>query len=312
MTFRVLLPLLALLSGVLSACADAGSEERGFDGNSAASAGSGGRNPRPGGGSASPVEVGGGAAAGANYNNGASAGSTVLGTSPPVTWNSAKSVGVSEARLQEEYAVWKSAHVEACANGSLVVVDSGAVRSQGIAYGMLLSVAMADQSLFDGLWKFYQDHLDKNGLMNATTAKCEAPGNNNAGAQADADLDATMALLQASSRWPAASVGYLNKAESLASKIVQFETDMCEGRRILRVGDAFGGCSDPQHPSIRPSYFAPGYYKVFARYFSAQASTWLALRDTSYQLFAVYQARMNNLVPDSSGADGSDDQSQYW
>jgi endo-1,4-beta-D-glucanase Y len=310
MTFRVLLPLLALFSATLSGCVEASSEdERTFDDGSAAGAGS--KPSRAGSGPISSVEVAGGAAAGASYSNGATGGSSVIGTSPPVTWNSAKSASISEGRLQEEYAIWKTGHVEACANGTLVVVDGGAVRSQGIAYGMLLSVAMADQAVFDGLWKFYQDHLDKNGLMNATMAKCEAPGNNNAGAQADADLDATMALLQAASRWPNATAGYLKKAEGLASKIVQFETDMCDGRRVLRPGDAFGGCSDVEHPSVRPSYFATGYYKVFSRYFPAQASTWLALRDTSYQLFAIYQARMDNLVPDSSRPDGGDDQSQY-
>lgn len=309
MTIRVLLLLSAVFSALLAGCADPGSADA-FDGNFASGAGAGGKRSNAGGGALSPHEaISGG---GASYSNGATAGSSVFGTSPPVTWNSAKSASVTEARLQEEYAGWKAAHVEACANGSLVVVDTGLVRSQGIAFGMLLSVAMTDQSVFDGLWRFYQEHLDKNGLMNAITAKCEAPGNNGAGGQADADLDVTMALLQASSRWPNATAGYLNKAESLASKIVQFETDICDGRRILRPGDASGGCSDVEHPSVKPSYFATGYYKVFAHYFSAQASTWLALRDASYQLFAIYQARMNNLVPDSSRPDGSDDQSQYW
>ncbi len=177
---------------------------------------------------------------------------------------------------------------------------------------MLLSVAMADQVLFDGLWKYYQDHLDKNGLMNWTTAKCEAPGNNNAYAATGADLDATMALLQASSRWPGGTASYRAKAEALAAKIVQFEIDMCDGRRILRPGDAVGGCSDGSKPLINPSYFSPGYYKVFAHYFSAQAGTWSALSDSSYQLYAIYQARMANLVPDWSGPDGGDaDDSQY-
>jgi endo-1,4-beta-D-glucanase Y len=192
------------------------------------------------------------------------------------------------------------------------VVSDGAVVSEGIAYGMLLSVAMADQALFDGLWKYYQDHLDKNGLMNWKTAKCEAPGNNNANAATDADLDAAMALLQASSRWPGGAAGYLGKAETLAGKVAQFESDMCDGRRILRPGDAFGGCSDANNPRINPSYFSPGYYKVFAHYFTAQAATWSALTDASYQLFAIYQARMNNLVPDWSGPDGSDNGGQYW
>ena len=202
-------------------------------------------------------------------------------------------------------------HVEACANGSSVVVSDGAVSSEGIAYGMLLSVAMTDQPLFDGLWKFYQDHLDKNGLMNSRTAKCEAPGNNSSYSETGADLDATMALIQAASRWPSANAGYLAKAEALAAKITQFESDMCDGRPILRPSDAFGGCSYPSDPRINPSHFSPGYYKVFARYFVSQAATWSALSDAAYQLYAIYQARMSNLVPDWSGPDGSDTGAQY-
>ncbi|HWZ92562.1 MAG TPA: glycosyl hydrolase family 8 [Polyangiaceae bacterium] len=227
----------------------------------------------------------------------------------PVTWNSAKSASITEAQLAIEYGMWKLAHVEACPNGSSVVVKDGAVVSEGIGYGMLLSAAMADQPLFDGLWKYYQDHLDKNGLMNWTTAQCEAPGNTNQNAATDADLDTTMALVQAAARWP--SAGYLAKAQILAGKIAQFETDMCSGRRVLRPGDAFGGCSDPGDPRINPSYFAPGYYKVFAHYFPEQAATWTALADGSYQLYALYQARMGNLVPDWSGPDGSDNGSSY-
>lgn len=309
MTFRVLLPsLLALFAAFLPACVGAGSADDG----DASSASAGSKNSSAGSGAGSPLADVGGAAAAASSSNGANPGSSILGTVPPATWTSAKSAVITEARLQEEYAAWKTAHVEACSNGSMIVVKDGAVVSEGIAYGMLLSVAMADQSLFDGLWRFYQEHLDKNGLMNARTAKCEAVGNNGAISATDADLDATMALIQAASRWPNAAASYLGNAETLAAKIVQFETDMCDGRRILRPGDAYGGCTDLEHPRINPSYFAPGYYKVFAHYFSAQASTWLALRDSSYQLYAIYQARMNNLVPDWSAPDGSDvDSSQY-
>lgn len=319
MTIRVFLPLFALFLAVLPACgesadADAASGQSSAAGATAsdrADAGAAGRNSGTGSAGTAFAVVGG---ASAGYNGVTSGGaSNGPGTTPPATWNSAKSSTLSEAQLQAEYLAWKMAHVEACANGSSVVVKDGAVVSEGIAYGMLLSVAMADQPLFDGLWKFYQDHLDKNGLMNWRTAKCEAPGNNNSNAATDADLDATMALVQAAARWPAATSGYLAKAEALAAKIIQFESDMCNGRRILRPGDAFGGCSDPGNPRINPSYFSPGYYKVFAHYFTSQAGTWSALGDATYQLYAIYQARMDNLVPDWSGPDGSDDSgSQYW
>lgn len=239
-----------------------------------------------------------------------SAASGGASSNAPTTWNSAKSTALSDAQLQAEYDTWKKAHAEACSNGSWVVVKDGSVVSEGIGYGMLLSVAMADQTLFDGLWKYYQDHLDKNGLMNWATGKCDPPGNNAANAASDGDLDVAMALVQAAARWPAAS--YLPKAQALTAKITQFESDMCDGRRVLRPGDAFGGCSDPGDKRINPSYFAPGYYQVFAHYFPEQAATWMALRDGSYQLYAIYQARMENLVPDWSGPDGSDIGSKYW
>ena len=242
---------------------------------------------------------------------GASSGGVAAGAyNQPTTWNSAKSGALSDAQLQVEYAAWKLAHTEACSNGSWVVVKDGAVVSEGIAYGMLLAAAMADQTLFDGLFKYYQDHLDKNGLMNWQTQKCEASGNNNSNAATDADLDAAMALVQAAARWP--NAGYLVKAQALASKVAQFETDVCSGRRVLLPGDTWGGCGGASDKRINPSYFSPGYYKVFAHYFSDQASTWTALTDGSYQLYAIYQARMNNLVPDWSNADGSDNGSQYW
>ncbi len=229
---------------------------------------------------------------------------------PPTAWNSAKSAAVSDAVLQGEYAAWQAAHAQPCSNGSWVVVSDGAVVSEGIGYGMLLSAAMSDQPRFDGFWKYYQDHLDKNGLMNWRTATCEAPGNNNQNAATDADLDVAMALVQAAARWPNGS--YLAQAQAQASKIIQFESELCDGRRVLRPGDAFGGCSDPNDQRINPSYFSPGYYKVFAHYFADQASAWVALGDGSYQLYAIYQARMGNLVPDWSGPDGSDNGSRYW
>jgi len=321
MTSRVLLPLFALFLAFLPACGEAGPDS-GTSGPpwppsaEDGSAGTRSENSNGNSGAGSKAAGSGGVSASAGYSGTAGSGGTgaySVGSSLPATWNSAKSATISDAQLQAEYAAWKLAFVEGCANGSSIVVSEGAVLSQGIAYGMLLSVAMSDQALFDGLWKFYQDHLDKNGLMNSKTAKCEAPGNNNANAETDADLDAAMALVQAASRWPTATAGYLTKAEALASKIAQFETDMCYGRRILRLGDMSGGCSDAYAPRINPSYFSPGYYKVFAHYFSSQATTWLALSDATYQLYAIYQARMDNLVPDWSNPDGSGSEvdSQY-
>jgi endo-1,4-beta-D-glucanase Y len=306
MRFGLFLPLLLAACG--SSSGDAASARSGAGGSGAASNSS---KPAPIAGAAGSTGSAGdgGSGKGAYVSSaGGTAGSSA--SSKPATWNSAKSATVTDDQLQAEYSNWKAAHVESCTNGSWVVVnETGKVVSEGIGYGMLLAAGMADQTLFDGLWKYYQDHLDGNGLMNWMTDKCEAPGNSMQSAATDADLDTAMALVQAGARWP--NAGYLAKAQALSGKITQFESDTCSGRRVLRPGDAFGGCSDGEDPRINPSYFSPGYYKVFAHYFADQAATWTALGDGSYQLYAVYQARMADLVPDWSGPDGSDDGSSY-
>ncbi len=209
--------------------------------------------------------------------------------------------------LAEEYQRWKSALVESCSNGSAVVVkDGGQVVSEGIAYGMLIAAGMDDRPVFDGLWQFYTEHLDERGLMNWSMGVCEAPGDNDSNAATDAELDAAMALLQAHARWP--DGGYLDAARALAALILEHEVDLdCVGRTVLRPGDAFGGCRDQNGQNrINPSYFAPGYYAVFAAFFPEQATVWTDLRDDTYALYNIYQTRMDGLVPDWSATDGSD------
>ena len=101
--------------------------------------------------------------------------------------------------------------------------------------------------------------------MNWATGLCDAPGNNMANAATDGDLDVAMALLQAQARWPGGN--YLEQAKALAGKIAMFESETCGTRRVLKPGDAFGGCSDKNgQDKLNPSYFAPGYYRVFQQF----------------------------------------------
>ena len=231
--------------------------------------------------------------------------STVAGgdTSSTTTGGSGGSLGdwhgevtslVTEEALNEEYATWKDRHVQECPDGSSVVVKDGSVVSEGIAYGMLLAVNFADRPLFDGLWQYYTDHVDANGLMNWATSLCESAGDNNANAATDAEVDAAMALIQAHARWP--DGGYLGLAETLAQGILTHETDVCDDALVLLPGDAWGGCNDTD-TRINPSYFAPGYFRVFAAKFAAQAEQWNELLENSHALYASYQA-IFPLVPD--------------
>ena len=306
--------------GALGACGSSTDQPTGMTTSAGQGPRKAGAGMNAGGGAGTGVNVGGSAAgdsggghAGGASTAGASRGGASAGGAPSsagggvsvASWQVPPAAGATEQLLQTEYAAWKSAHAKACDNGSWVVVKDGSVVSEGIGYGMLLAAGLNDQPLFDGLYRYYSDHADSNGLMNWATGLCDAPGNNKANAATDGDLDVAMALVQAASRWP--SGNYLDQAKTLAGKIAMFESEMCGTRRVLKPGDAFGGCSDKNgQDKINPSYFAPGYYRVFAHYFPEQAAVWTALIDGSYELFASYQARMGNLVPDWSKADGSD------
>ena len=242
----------------------------------------------------------GGSSSAGNTGSGGSGGSTA---SSRGLCASAFFSSEAAALKSSEYASWKSKYTKECpAHGSACVINGNAVYSEGIGYGMLLAVNNNDRDLFDKLWKFYTDHYDKNGLMNWSMEACAPPGDNNANAATDGDLDAAMALVVADKVWG----GYASKAKELIGKIKQFETDVCpDGMILLRPGDQWGGCSDPgNRGKTNPSYFSPGYYRVFATVDTANADFWKKLAADSYTLLAQYQKAMNGLVPEWGYNDG--------
>jgi endo-1,4-beta-D-glucanase Y len=269
----------------------------------AMSAGSGGSKTSGGGGA---QVIGAGGAAGSSVGAGGAGGSSMVSS----VWHGAKSKPASDAVMQQEYATWKMRNVITCSNGSAGVKrDAGSIVSEGIGYGMLLSVAFADRTLFDALFRYYNDHLDENGLMNwaqgLPNGGCEPPNNNMAHAATDGDLDTTMALIQADRAWP--DGGYLDKAKTLAANIAANEVVDCSGRMTLRPGDVWGACIDKNNDKrVNPSYFAPGYYRVFAARFPDQADKWNALIKGTYELLPIVQGKMSGLVPDWTDAEGAD------
>jgi len=281
----------------------AGSGAGGGSAGSAASGGTAGGAPAGMGGAMPAAGLGGAMPAGSGGAD--TGGMSGMAGAGPAVWHAATATAVTESMLSSEYSAWKMKHVKACTDGSSVVTkDGGAVVSEGIGYGMLIAAGFDDRALFDGLWKYYVDHEDPLGLMNWSTGVCDAAGNNDANAATDGDLDTAMALVQASARWPDGS--YLADAKTLTGAIVASETELCGERAILRPGDKFGGCSDMSSARVNPSYFAPGYYRVFAAKFPEQAERWNALVAGSYELYPLYQARMSGLVPDWAAVDGSD------
>ena len=161
--------------------------------------------------------------------------------------------------------------------------------SEGIAYGMLIGVYMNDKAMFDALWAYAKAHHNSNGLMTWNIgSNGSAIGS---GAATDADEDMAWALIMAGKQWNSAT--YMNEAVTLIRNLKAHGLD----GNVLKPGDNFGGASQ-----TNPSYFAPSYYRAFARV--SGDSGWMAVLDQSYTILAA-SSGSNGLVPNwvnSSGA----------
>jgi endo-1,4-beta-D-glucanase Y len=171
--------------------------------------------------------------------------------------------------------------------------------SEGTAYGMLLAVAMNDQSLFDDLWRYALLFPDDHGLMhweiNPEGTGTTANGQNGA---TDADEDMAYALLWADARWGgkgALADTYKAYALKQIDLIWKWEVDHNMGD-ALTAGDHFGGAS-----VINISYFAPAYYRAFGEA-SGKTADWNKVVESSYKILAATlnatnKNATNGLVP---------------
>lgn len=199
------------------------------------------------------------------------------------------------------YDAWKSGLVVTCSDGSMRVLydDNSSTVSEGIGYGMLLSAYAGDKSTFDALWKYYKGHSNGNGLMNWKYSDCNSSAGQNGAT--DADEDAAMALIIAEEQWPTASSPYDYKSEAsfLISKIRQYEIDQSTYQTIN--GDAWGF-----NPTCRnPSYFAPSYYREFAKIETSNASFWNSAVSTSQSYLLTNRNNSTGLVSNWSDPNGS-------
>ena len=232
------------------------------------------------------------------------------GLVPASDWNLPVGAGVSEITVARAYLDWRARFVKSCDDGAVYVMKNDytgneEVASEGIAYGMLLSIGIGDRATFDGLASYYRDRRNGNGLMNWRYATCG--GQTGPGGASDADLDAAMALALADSRWG----GYAEEAQALVSAIADHETQICDsGEIVLKPGDGWGGCND----TVNPSYFSPAYYRRFALLQPARAEHWNRLTTDTYEMLRGMQDQVGGLLPDwgfGDGQAGEGDRGQY-
>jgi endo-1,4-beta-D-glucanase Y len=192
------------------------------------------------------------------------------------------------------YAKWKGEYLKSdCGDGTYRVEfqsPAGSTVSEGVGYGMLLTVYFGEKAEFDGLWRFARRNFSASALMGwkVTCAGFDVSVGG-AGSATDGDADIALALVAAVDQWGEAyrqpAVDYLR-----AMRTHDFTTCGATGRAMATNGDWDKGCS-----ASNSSYWTPGYDRVFAGFtrdaFWGKAAgdaeaLWIANRDAATGLVA--------------------------
>jgi len=237
----------------------------------------------------------GGTESGTGGTNVPNEGGTGSGEVNPGMGNGFFPTSILPSHAKTAYTTWKGKYLKSCSASRYRVAFNGEETvSEGIGYGMLLTVAHGDQAEFDGLWGYYKDH-SSGGVMAWKVTGCSAGGVTDPNSASDADLDAAMALIQASCKWTGGN--YLTEATTLIAAIKAKET-IEGGENFLK--PASTGLDSCQNVS----YASPGYYRAFAKKKPDQAAFWNKLASDSYVQLARTANASTGLVPNWSSTSG--------
>ncbi len=209
----------------------------------------------------------------------------------------------SNDRFLEYYNRWKDRFVTSSGAGSDLRVRANEMNddtvSEGIGYGMLLSVYANDKNTFSRLWSYAKRYhnerklmawrIDPNGKVLDWTCAT------------DGDLDMAFALIVADRKGWGSDFG--SDATNLCRALM---THCVDSSNVLKPGDTFGGAN-----LTNPSYYAPAYYVHFAS--QTGDNRWYAVRDKCYETFDAINRLNNNtgLTPKECGSDGSKVSNNY-
>jgi|GEM_PF-1727063 len=190
----------------------------------------------------------------------------------------------AQQMLRNEWETWKAAFVSTSGYRRIITTDGNNTVSEGMGYGLLLSVYFNEQTLFDELFDYVKNCYNSNGLMNWKT-------NNGIvveqGADAEADQNIALALIFADKMWGSdGRVDYELEAKTLLGKIQMHE---CESNGQLRVTDSASERRNPSH-------LVPGWYEIFSAY--SGSSYWHAVKFQAYNLLKYAANPTTGLVPD--------------
>lgn len=227
---------------------------------------------------------------------------------------------VSNSTIQSKFKAWENAMWDESGNLGRIKYDDGtSTVSEGIAYGMLIYVYMANetntqcQDHFDKLYNYYKKYSDSKGLMNWKVTGFNSVANGGSGAATDADLDVALALCLAAKQWGSSSTyNYATEAETILKNIYQYETSTHNGLRVFKPGDSWDNNGNP-------CYFTQASVGVFKQAQENLGFTttkdWATIYDDGLTylekserngLWPNWTDWSSNYAPASRGGDGAD------
>ena len=200
--------------------------------------------------------------------------------------------------------IWSTYNWDGClieeANGTNMY-KRGCTVSEGIGYGMLITVFQEDWDAYNGLWNYSKAYRNSvyaggNGLMPWLTSSFSWDIGDKASAT-DADLDIATSLIIA--YYKTGNQDYLNDAIALAGNI--WNNEINPTNNLIYSGDTpmWKTAADPAY---NPSYFSPVALRLFAAV--DQAHDWNAVLEAEYAYMLALQAGGTGVFPDWSNAAG--------
>lgn len=154
--------------------------------------------------------------------------------------------------------------------------------SEGQSYALLRAVWMDDQTTFDSVWQWTQEHLSLPGKLFAWRwdPANGIQGEGNQGTAPDANTSIALALLFASKQWN--NDTYKAQAVALVRAIWDQEIGYLNSRPYLAAGN---WAIRSNEIIINPSYLTPYAFRIFAEVTPDLA--WNAVVDSSYEILTA-------------------------
>ncbi|KAF0152355.1 MAG: oligosaccharide reducing-end xylanase [Ignavibacteria bacterium] len=194
-------------------------------------------------------------------------------------------------------------------------INNNDVRTEGMSYGMMISVQMNKKNEFDRLWKWaktYMQHQTKK-REGYFAWHCRTDGSKiDSNSASDGEVWFVTSLFFASARWGDGEGIYNYKKEAqhildamlnkIESSNVRGEVTNMFNKKAKQVVFVPSGEADD---FTDPSYHVPHYYQLWARWADKENQFWRDVADTSRAFLKRAVHPVTGLAPDYSLFDGT-------